>query len=206
LGGAVQRINAKQIYLDEEPILDARKRYFMANGIPADGGASEKWARYKIGSLSLIAFPNFQHRMDAIVRHDLHHIILNLDTTSLGEGLIAAWELGSGCGGYWISWCLESQALWWGVILAPQKTFDLFVLGRHSKNYFHEALPEDLSQRTVGESRQQILPLEINSLTPRASDWIQFIIYCVVGISLILIFTPVFLFFTVVGALAEWLE
>jgi hypothetical protein len=148
---------SSQIYSDGEKVSMARESYFSANGIPLDGGIHDKWARYKIGPFSLIGFPNFPHRMDAILLHDLHHIALNLDTSALGEGLIAAWELGSGCGRYWISWCMEPQALWWGILMAPRKTFTLFILGRKSRNFFHEPVPANFLDLTVGQLRRQLL-------------------------------------------------
>lgn len=190
---------AIMIYESNELVQTARLKYFAANGIPSDGGVEDKWARYKIGQISLIGFPNFQHRMNAILRHDLHHLILNLDTSSLGEGLIAAWELGSGCGQYWISWCMEPQALWWGILMAPQKTFSLFMLGRYSKNFFHEELPNDFLNQTVGNLRKQLLPENTKNLKAGIADWIQFFNCAVLGIFMIIFFIPIFSFFTIIG-------
>jgi hypothetical protein len=190
-----------QIYSDTENVGDARARYFSSNGIPLDGGIHDKWARYKILSFSLIGFPNFQHRMEAILRHDLHHVVLNLDTSSLGEGLIAAWELGSGCGRYWISWCMEPQALWWGILMAPKKTFSLFVLGRNSKNFFHEKLPNNVLNQTVGDLRRQLLPSSHANLNTGIVECLQFVGCSILGVFMIIVFTPVFLFFTTLGLL-----
>lgn len=187
------------IYESTELVQTARLKYFEANGIPSDGGVEDKWARYKIGQISLIGFPNFQHRMNAILRHDLHHIVLSLDTSSLGEGLIAAWELGSGCGRYWISWCMEPQALWWGILMAPQKTFSLFILGRNSNNFFHEDLPNNFLSQTVGDLRKRLLPENANNLKSGLADWFQFFNCAVLGIFMIVVFIPIFLFFTIVG-------
>lgn len=191
------------IYSDVDKVSEARASYFSSNGIPLDGGIHDKWARYKIGPFTLIGFPNFQHRMEAILRHDLHHIVLNLDTSSLGEGLIAAWELGSGCGRYWISWCMEPQALWWGILMAPRKTFDLFILGRRSRNYFHEALPADFIVQTVGHLRKHLLPENQNSLQANFGDVLLFAAMAVLGLLMIALFIPIFIFFTVFGGLWE---
>ena len=191
------------IYSDGEIVSTSRANYFAANGISLDGGILDKWARYKIGPFTLIGFPNFQHRLQAILRHDLHHIVLNLDTSSLGEGLIAAWELGSGCGQYWISWCMEPQALWWGILMAPRKTFALFILGRSSRNFFHETVPANFLDLPVGELRKKLLPENQNSLRTKFADVLLFAAISVLGIFMILAFIPIFFFFTIVGGISE---
>ena len=38
------------LYSDEEILSDAQTRYYQLNGLPADGGATDKWARYQIGN------------------------------------------------------------------------------------------------------------------------------------------------------------
>ncbi len=201
----MEKVNSgsPQIYSDADKVSDARASYFSANGIPLDGGIHDKWARYKIGPFTLIGFPNFRHRMEAILRHDLHHIVLNLDTSSLGEGLIAAWELGSGCGRYWISWCMEPQALWWGILMAPRKTFSLFILGRRSRNFFHETVPENFLDLSVGHLRKQLLPANQDSLRANFGDIVIFAMMVILGIFMIVIFIPIFFFFTVFGGLWE---
>lgn len=191
------------LYSNADKVSEARSSYFSSNGIPLDGGIHDKWARYKIGPLTLIGFPNFRHRMEAILRHDLHHIVLNLDTSSLGEGLIAAWELGSGCGRYWISWCMEPQALWWGILMAPRKTFALFILGRRSRNYFHETVPENFLVQTVGDLRKHLLPEKKNSLRANFGDVLLFAAMAILGTLMIGLFIPIFFFFTVFGGLWE---
>jgi hypothetical protein len=187
------------IYPDAELVSNSLKRYYELNGLPPDGGLTDPWARYKFGLFQAIAFPNFKHRVEAIRRHDVHHIVNDLDTSYLGEGLIAAWELGSGCGRFWISWFMESQALWWGILLAPRQMFSLFQKGRNSQNYFHEAFIEDhLLQSTVGELRLHLLPSE-----PIKSASIQGVLYftfiAVFGLFSILIFFPIVILFTLIG-------
>lgn len=189
------------LYEDSEPLSTALTRYYSMNGLPADGGITDKWSRYKIGGFELIAFPNFPHRVRAILRHDVHHILNNLDTSSLGEGLIAAWELGSGCGRYWISWCMEPQALWWGLLYAPKKTFQYFANGRQSKNFFNETFPLTSSEVTVGELRKQLLPENFAASSLR--DLPTFVLCAGLGVIMIAVFIPIFIFFTLWGLLFE---
>jgi hypothetical protein len=183
------------IYSDSEVVSHALNRYYEMNGLPADGGVGDKWARYKFGSFKAIAFPNFQQRVRAIERHDLHHIVNDLDTSNLGEGLIAAWELGSGCGKFWISWFMESQALWWGILLAPQRMLTLFLIGRSSKNYFHEDFNQELFKKTVGEIRTQLLP---SASVKRCSffDIVRLVSVATLGLISMILFFPIVLFFS----------
>ena len=70
--GLTQRFNllkSKNALSRPEPFSTALARYYTMNGLPADGGITDKWSRYKIGPFNFIAFPNFPHRVDAILRH-----------------------------------------------------------------------------------------------------------------------------------------
>lgn len=185
------------LYDDTIRVESALINYYQLNNLPADGGVTEKWAKYKFGPFFLIAFPNFNLRNEAIRRHDVHHILLNLDTSSLGEGLIAAWELGSGCGKYWISWCMESQALWWGILFAPIKTMQLFVLGRHSRNYFYEPFSIEVLNKTVGKLREEFLP--VSQPTLQLIDILLFVFFALCGLILIPGFFIVVFIFSVIG-------
>jgi hypothetical protein len=189
------------LYKDSDLVQAALSRYYEMNALPADGGITDKWAKYKIGPFNLIGFPNFAHRMQAIRRHDVHHIVNNLDTSALGEGLIAAWELGSGCGKYWISWCMEPQALWWGILMAPRKTFSLFVLGRHSQNFFHINFENEFLNKTVGDLRKALLPENATSLKTSIKDYFVFAACSLLGIFMIIIFIPIFTIFSLFGLL-----
>ena len=185
------------LYQDSETIANALAEYYEINGLPAEGGGHDKWARYKIGPLLLTGYPNFGHRMDAIARHDVHHVINNFDTSSLGEGLIGAWELGSGCSKYWISWCMEPQALWWGIIFAPKQTYKNFIIGRNSKNLFTEENIERYLTKTVGELRSELLPR--GEVGANFLDLLLFLLSGLLGLVMILIFIPIFSFFTLLG-------
>lgn len=190
------------LYHDSDSVTEALSRYYQLNGLPADGGLSDRWAKYKIGPLVLVGFPNFEHRRKMIVRHDLHHIVNNIDTTSIGEGHIAAWELGSGCDKSWISWCMEPQALWWGILLSPKKTWYYFKLGQLSENFFRVGVSESLWSKNVGELRQQLLP-KSPDLQSRLKDYVHFSAQAILGIIMILIFIPIFTFFSLFSFVVE---
>lgn len=163
--------------------------------MPSDGGAADQWARYTIGPIRAIAFPNFELRNQAIRRHDIHHILIDLDTSSKGEDLIAAWELGSGCGRYWISRFMESQALWWGILLSPKESFSLFSLGQLSQNFFCTDLEPHLMEKTVGELRAKMIPSHSQNGFSIGTV-ARFIFYSLFGLVCMLLFAPIVAVFT----------
>lgn len=189
------------LYEDSMRVDAALIKYYELNGLPHDGGVKDKWAKYKIGPFLFTAFPNFQLRNEAIRRHDVHHIINNLDTSSLGEGLIAAWELGTGCGKFWISWCMESQGLWWGILYAPKRTWNLFLLGRHSRSFFTENFSADVLAKSVGQLRQELLSND--KISAKFSDSLFFSVMACFGLSLMPVFFILVLFFSVIGLFSK---
>src|SRR4051812_17637276 len=84
----------------------ARDAYFTANGFGADGGYAAAWVDFKLGPVPL-PFPNTASRVRAVGYHDLHHVLTGYRTDTVGEFLIAAWELGAGCERFFTAWQLN---------------------------------------------------------------------------------------------------
>jgi hypothetical protein len=120
---------------DEASLRDVRVEYFKRHGLGADGGYSARWARFRIGPMVLLV-PNTSARRRALPLHDLHHIATGYDTSWTGEGEIAAWELGSGCGQYAAAWFLNFSAFFIGLLIAPQRTWFAFRRGRASSSLY----------------------------------------------------------------------
>lgn len=74
-------------------------------------------------------------------------------TTWTGEGEIAAWELGAGCGRYYAAWVLNLGAFAVGLVIAPRRTYRAFVRGRRSTTLYRTGVPADLARRDVAELR-----------------------------------------------------
>ena len=131
---------------------DARRRYFDANGFGEDGGYAKRWVKVKVGPAAFW-FPNTQGRVRAVRYHDLHHVATGYDTDLAGEAEIAAWEIASGCRGFFASWWLNLVAMCFGLFLAPGRIFRAFVRGRHTRNLYGEHLDEELLARSVSDVR-----------------------------------------------------
>lgn len=143
-------------YAPNLTLRDALKDYYKSARIPEDGGVNDKWIHLKLGPVTLL-FPNIEARKKAVTRHDLHHIANGWDTSLVGEGLVAAWEMGEGFGPYWIGWVLQPQGLWWGITMAPKETFQAYLRGRRNKNFYNHPLTMEWMNKSVDELREYLL-------------------------------------------------
>jgi hypothetical protein len=139
----------------EATLRDARAEYFVRHQLGADGGYSSPWVRFRIGPIPF-AIPNTQARRRALPLHDLHHIATGYDTNWTGEGEIAAWELGAGCGQYGVAWLINLGAFPIGLVIAPRRTWRAFVRGRGSQSLYGEAWQEAWLDLTVSAMRERL--------------------------------------------------
>lgn len=183
-----------------ETLSDKLLAFYKANNLPLDGGVSDKWGRYSIGRLSFVVFPNFKHRVESIIRHDLNHIVNELGTSPLEEGMIAAFEVGSGCRKYWFSWFMECQALWFGIVLGPRLTWEYFLRGRASKNFYQYSsgpmLEKELAKPFRGVQNNLVVFEKTRGCFVDAA---LFIFYLSLGIVFTVIFIPIVVFFGILG-------
>lgn len=98
---------------DNLPIREFLKLYYKECNLPEDGGITERWATYQMGSILVSAFPNFRSRRLAIPAHDVNHLLIDQSITRVGEANVAAFELGSGIGRFYYLWWLHPQTLIW---------------------------------------------------------------------------------------------
>jgi hypothetical protein len=107
------------MYADASTVREAREQYFAANGFSADTYV-ESWAKIKVGPLPVV-FPNTASRKRALPIHDLHHIATGYETTIEGEGEIAAFEIGGGCGNYAAAWLINAGGFGLGLVMSPSQ-------------------------------------------------------------------------------------
>jgi hypothetical protein len=142
-------------YPDTDRLVDARERYFVANGFPRDGGYSARWVRIALGPVPVYIY-NSASRVRAVRLHDLHHVLTEYDTTLIGEAEIGAWELGSGCKDYVAAWFLNAAAVLIGLSLSPRRVRAAFVRGRRTGNLYGRTFDDALLQRSVGDLRREL--------------------------------------------------
>jgi hypothetical protein len=166
-----------RLYPDTMTLREARDDFFAANAdvFGPDGGYGKKWVRIELGPIPLY-IPNTQARRRAVVLHDLHHIAAGYSTHIIGECEIGAWEVGAGCGPYWVAWVLNMWAMALGPYIAPRKTFRAFVRGRHTDTLYHAPFDVSMLGETLGSMRSR---LGLNNPQPqaRAADAVQFMLW-----------------------------
>jgi hypothetical protein len=164
-------------YPDDMSLLEARALFFQRSGLGEDGGYGSRWVQ--VEAPFPIGFPNWSGRVAAARQHDLHHIALNYKTDWPGEVEIAAWEIASGCRGYFAAWLLDLGGMNVGLLIAPRRMFRAFVRGRRAwTNLYARPLPEsELATTKVGSLRDQLEP-RTTGAKPALADAMLFALAC----------------------------
>ena len=133
---------------------DALAAYYVAHELPADGGSTDPVFHVRIGPFS-IPLPNPPGRRRAVVFHDVNHLVTGYNTTfSDGEVVIAGFEVGAGCGPYWIVWYINLSMMALGLVFRPRDVFAAFVRGRRSASIYRRGTdPAALSRMSIAEVR-----------------------------------------------------
>lgn len=135
-------------------VRDALAQHYAAHRLPADGGAGSRWFHIRIGPVA-IPVPNPPARRRAVILHDINHVLTGYDTVlTNGEMSIAAFEVGAGCGRYWIAWALNLPLMLIGLVVRPHLVTRAFARGRRSRSLYHlGADPDALRAMLVEELR-----------------------------------------------------
>lgn len=165
----------------DEKVREALQRYFAVNGFAADGGYSDRWVSFKVGPVELWG-PNVGTRVAAARYHDLHHLATGYPTTTLGESLIGAWELGSRRrGGSRTAWALDAIGVFVGLFLDRNATARAMRRGRQCRNLFGRQDYDNLLEWTVDELRSEMGADVATESQPKISDWVRVGVYAVAG-------------------------
>lgn len=171
-------------YPDDLTVRDARAKYFEANDF-GEGGYEDDWVKLQAGPVPLY-FPNTAARVEAVQRHDVHHVLTGYDTTWAGEAEIGSWEIASGCGRFSAAWILNLQALLIGMLIAPAAVLRGFAWGRRTSNLYHGEFEAKLLDERVGDLREQLL-LTADVPEPTLGDRVGLLGWCLVALPLFLL-------------------
>ncbi len=162
------------MYANASTVREARAQYFAANGFD-ETSYVEKWAKLKVGFVPVV-FPNTKSRREALPLHDLHHVATGYETTFVGEGEIAAFEIAGGCGRYMAAWLINAGGFAIGLALAPRRTFRAFIRGRHARTLYRDGWSDDLLSLSVAQLKARVRTNEFPRATLR--DVIAFAFWC----------------------------
>jgi len=164
---------------DPTMVRDALARHYVAHGLPSDGGEGERWFHVHIGSVT-VHLPNPPARRRALFFHDVNHVLTGYNTAfSDGEMAIAGFEVGSGCGPFWVAWYLNLSMVALGLVVCPRAVFRAFVRGRRASSLYHRR--EDratLSAMSVGELRA-LLGLDRAPAAAGVGDRVRFVAWSI---------------------------
>ena len=160
---------------DSTMIGDALAAYWIAHELPPDGGATDRVFHVRIGPLT-VPLPNPPGRRRAVVFHDVNHLVTGYNTTfSQGEVVIAGFEVGAGCGPYWIVWYINLSMMALGILFRPRDVFAAFVRGRRSASiYRQETDPAALSRMSLAQVRA-LLEVDRRAEPAEAADRAAFV-------------------------------
>ena len=110
---------------------EALAEFRRANGLSADEPSKPSWT-CRLGPV-VIRLPNFKWRRQAILAHDLHHVLIGYPCNMRGEFQMAAWEFGAGPMPHWgaAAFCLPLIAL--GLFWSPRRMLAAFRAGQQSR-------------------------------------------------------------------------
>jgi len=140
---------------DSASLANALRVYFADNGFSEDGGYTDAWVDFHLGPLPF-PFPNTASRKRAVRFHDLHHLVTGYPTDIAGEFQISAWEIGSGCRDFAAAWQLNLGGMGAGAMRWPRKTWQAFLRGRQSNNFYDRAYDDALLTTRVGDARREL--------------------------------------------------
>lgn len=122
----------------------------------SDDSYTAKWFTIGIGQWN-VYLPNIPSRVRVAKLHDIHHVLTGYPPIWRGEAEIGAWELATGCRGYFVAWFLNGGAVLVGLFLFPRAVWKAFIRGWRSKsNLYYIGNYELLLNMTVKELRQTI--------------------------------------------------
>jgi len=138
-----------------EPSLgDALTTFREHNGLPSDETAMRSW-RCGIGPITL-RLPNFGWRRQAILAHDLHHVLTGYPCNLRGEFQVAAWEFGAGPMPHWGARVFCSPLVAIGLTWSPRLIWRAYCDGLASMSLHGTWIDETLLSLPVSLGRQAI--------------------------------------------------
>lgn len=182
-------LDADRVHVRHSELLtvrDALHHYYREHGLPADGGATDPSFLVRIGPLRL-RLPNPPARRRAVFFHDVNHVAAGYNTRfGDGEVVIAAFEIGAGCGRFGIAWYINLCMFAIGLGIQPRVLLRAFTRGRRSRSvYTHVATPEQIAGLRVAELRRE-LRLDTAPAQPGLGDYMAFGAWGLVAMLLLL--------------------
>ena len=169
---------------EDKKLSDLLPEFYSKYGLGPDGGQTSSSVRIELTKNIILYIPNFKARKDAVLMHDIHHIVTGYPSTYKGETEIGAWEVGSGCRGDWAAWALDMSSVMTGLLFNPLNVLKAFARGRRTKNLYHRTVTEAEALDMKLADLKKILLLEKypHGTMPSVTDVILFLLLILAGL------------------------
>ena len=187
--------------MDDRTLRELLPEFYSEHNLGMEGGKYKANVRIEMTKKIVFYIPNFAARKKVVLKHDIHHIVTGYPSTYTGETEIGAWEIASGCKGYWVAWVLNMSGMMSGLVFNLWKVLHAFARGRRTKNLYYHLLSDDAALDMKLSELQKVLMLDKyqKKTRPNLIDYILFAGWVIVGLIysiLSLIFLPFVLLYT----------
>lgn len=140
------------------------EQFYLENGIPEDGGASDKTFQFKIIGLNL-TLPNPEFRRKVTHIHDIQHVLFDCDVSWEGEAFIAGWEISTGMWKHFPVGFLSLWAMGYSFWVHPKSVYQGFRKGTVCKGIIELGL----SKKDLLESNLELLRMKVEISNKQAN-------------------------------------
>jgi hypothetical protein len=159
---------------DGPTVREALAEYRRINNLPADESATNSWA-CRFGPVT-VRLPNFKWRRNAILAHDLHHVLTGYPCTLCGEFRMAAWEFGAGRMPHLAARLFCLPLILAGLVWSPRSTLSAFAAGRQSQSLHDATVCESLLAAPLYETKTKFANPAVYSWSLRDGGRFAFLI------------------------------
>ena len=188
--------------IDDTTPREILSKFYSDNHLEQDGGNSLSFVKIEVSPKFHFYFPNFDSRREAVIKHDIHHILTRYNTTLKGESEISMWEIASGCKKYKAAFLINTSGAMLGFLINYWGILKAFARGRKTKSLYYDMVStEQALDMKVGELRHQLLldkhPIDTK---PTLTDFILFNLFALYGFIysvMLFAFIPFIVFYSI---------
>lgn len=170
--------------MEDKTLKDLLPDFYKEYNLGEEGGNNKSSVRVEVTKKIVLYIPNFKARRKAVIKHDIHHIVTGYRSTLKGETEIGAWEIGSGCKGYWAAWVLDASGVMTGIVFNLWGVLKAFARGRRTRNLYHDIAPNEKVLNMNVDDVKKLLYLDKYSKSTKPSfiDIILFTVFAFFGL------------------------
>lgn len=169
--------------MDDQTPREILSKFYTDNHLAQDGGQSSSSVKIEVTPKFHFYFPNFNARRKAVIKHDIHHLLTQYNTSLSGESEISAWEIGSGCKSYWAAFLIDTSGTMLGIPISPLRVLKAFSRGRRTNNLYHDQFStEEALDMKISDLRKHLhLDQYTQDTAPTFVDLILFLLFALFG-------------------------